>query len=322
MNKGMVLRRGELDRTNILADFGEFLRLYTAEGDASPLTIKNYHAQAGQFVKWCDAERVNPARATEHDVIAYRKHLVDAGFKPSTVALKLAVVRRLYEAARWRGLRQDNPALGVKAPRDRTAQDERVKYLPLEGLKAVLAAPKGDRPQAVRDRAILALMGIHGLRRAEVACLQLAGLDLDGKTARVTGKGRKVRTVYLIPRTVELLSSWLRVRETVGMPDVAEVFVVTGNRSRGSGLSVRAVAALVDKYLAAVGLKSEGISCHALRHSAATWSRFGGAKLDTIADMLGHSSTDTTRIYARVVDKMTDNPARYLEAVMGQSLAG
>ena len=104
MDRRLVVSSGwDLTSPDILADFGEFLRLYTAEGYASPLTIKPYHAQAGQFVKWCGAQGVSPAIATDRDIIAYRKALVDAGFKPSTVALKLAVVRRLYEAARWRG---------------------------------------------------------------------------------------------------------------------------------------------------------------------------------------------------------------------------
>ena len=56
---------------------------------------------------------------------------------------------------------------------------------------------------------------------------------------------------------------------------------------------------------------------HSLRHSAATWARFGGARLDALAGMLGHASVTTTQVYAQVVDPMTENPARYLEAVMG-----
>jgi hypothetical protein len=56
-----------------------------------------------------------------------RKDLVETGYKPASIALKLAVVRRLYEAIQWRGLRDDNPAAGLKAPRDRTTalQDTR-----------------------------------------------------------------------------------------------------------------------------------------------------------------------------------------------------
>jgi len=71
--------------------------------------------------------------------------------------------------------------------------------------------------------------------------------------------------------------------------------------------------------LTKTALKAEGISCHALRHSAATWSRAGGARLDAIAGMLGHTSVTTTGVYAKIVDKIAENPARYLEELMGLS---
>lgn len=77
-------------------------------------------------------------------MVAYRKFLAGAGHCRPTVALELAVVRRLYGAGTWRGLREDNPAAGVKAPRERTSRDERVTFLPLDGLKRLLTAPHGD----------------------------------------------------------------------------------------------------------------------------------------------------------------------------------
>jgi site-specific recombinase XerD len=296
--------------------FGKFLRLHTAEGDASPATIRTYHSQAAQFVNWCQEQGTNPATATEDHVSAYRKDLIDAGYSRSSVALKLSVVRRLYEAIRWRGLRQDNPAAGIKAPKDRTSRNERVKYLPLDGLKRLLVAPEGNGLQSMRDRAMLVLMAVHGLRVAEVADLRLAAVDLGAGVIAVVGKGRKTRKVYLTEQTAGVLSAWLSVRGNVALLDAQTVFVVVGNRATGTPISDRSIRSLVDGYLEAVGLKAEGISCHALRHSAATWARAGGAKLDAIADMLGHSSTTTTQVYAQIVDKMSENPARYLEAMM------
>ena len=99
-------------------------------------------------------------------------------------------------------------------------------------------------------------------------------------------------------------------------PGEPALFVSLDRVHRGGGMSARAIRYMVDGYLERLGLKAKGISYHSLRHSAATWARAGGAKLDAIADQLGHASTDTTRIYAQIVNKMTENPARFLEAML------
>ena len=76
---------------------------------------------------------------------------------------------------------------------------------------------------------------------------------------------------------------------------------------------------LADEYLEELGLKAEGMFCYALRHSAAIWSRARRARLDAIAGMLCHTSITTTGVYAKIVDKIAENPARYLEELMGLS---
>lgn len=311
LQPGLMVPR---DAGALLADFAAWLRLGVADGDASPETIRTYRAQAARFVSWCQEHEISPAAAGEDEVRGYRQYLVEAGYTRGSMALKLGVVRRLYEAAQWRGLRLDNPAAGIRAPRDRTARAERVRFLPLDGLKHLLAAPAGDELQARRDRAILALLAIHGLRVAEVASLELQ--DIEPGTIRVTGKGRKVRTVYLIPSTAVALESWLEVRPAVARATVRALFVGVGPRGTGTAIGTRGIRAMVDGYLADLGLKAAGISCHALRHSAATWARAGGAHLDAIAGMLGHSSIETTRVYADIVDRMAENPAVALAGLL------
>lgn len=308
------MRSGQIERTDILADFGEFLRLSVADGDASSHTLRSYHTHASQFVTWCQRVGIEPASATDTDLMNYRRHLIDSGYTRGTVGVKLAAVRRLYAAAVWRGLRPDNPAAGIKAPRERTARQERVKYLPLVGLSRLLNAPDPQTAKGKRDRAILALMGRHGLRVAEVAALTVADLDLgDPSTVQVSGKGSKTRKVYLTPPAVAALRDWLKVRPVNG---TTALFVALGNRHNGTHMTTRGIRHLVTAYLTTLGLKADGISCHSLRHSAATWARFGGAKLDAIAGMLGHSSVTTTQVYAQIVDRMAENPAAYLDRVL------
>lgn len=316
MNTNQPTATGSSKVGDILSGFGAYLQRRAADGDPSNATLKAYEGEAGRFVAWCMASGLNPLTLTEDDLIDYRKSLIAQGYSRDTIALKLAAVRRLYDAAYRRGLRTDNPALLVKAPRARTAREDRVKFLPLDGLKQVLAAPEGDAPRAIRDRAMLALMGVHGLRVAEVAGLRMGDLDLRVGILHVLGKGRKTRQVYLTDNTKSALSEWVAVRKSAALPRIDEVFVVVGNHHNGEPISERGIRWLVDDYLSDLGLKGQGVSCHSLRHSAATWARAGGAKLDAIAAMLGHSHIGTTQTYAAIVDKIKDNPARFLEALL------
>ena len=84
------------------------------------------------------------------------------------------------------------------------------------------------------------------------------------------------------------------------------------NEGRGTAMTRRGVRAMVDGYLSVLGLKREGVSCHALRHSFATLSRAAGARLDAIARAMGHASVTTTQVYADIVDAAAENPARFL----------
>jgi len=310
-----ITERATLARADILDAFAAFLRLNVAQGDASPETVRSYHAHVGQFVDWCTSQELNPAEATEETLEAYRAHLVGEGYERGTIAVKLSVVRRLYEAATWRGLRPDNPAAGLKAPKERGTRADRVKYLPLAGFRELLDAPDKTTPKGKRDRAILALLGYHGLRVSEVARLPLDGLHLgDPAWVTVTGKGAKTRQVYLTTKTRKTLETWLAARPAGG--GHRRVFVTLDKRTGGEPLSGRSIRRMVDGHLEALGLKEDGVSCHSLRHSFATWSLAGGAKLEAIQDALGHSSVETTQVYAKIVDKMQENPTVFLEKLL------
>ena len=166
------------DEADLLAAFADFLRLDVAQGDASPETIRAYAGQVQAFVTWCQAQGIRPAAASEADLKAYRAALVAEGYARSTIAARLNAVRRFYAMAQARGFRPDNPAQGIKSPPDRADRADRIKWLPLTAVSRLLAAPDAQTLKGKRDRAILVLMALHGLRVAEVVALQMADLDL------------------------------------------------------------------------------------------------------------------------------------------------
>jgi integrase len=160
-------------------------------------------------------------------------------------------------------------------------------------------------------------MGRHGLRVHEVARLDVDDADFEAGAVHVLGKGDKRRTVHLVGATSTAIRSWLAVRDEHAQEGEMALFVSLDHCSGGTRLTTQGARWIVNAYLDALDLKECGISCHSLRHSAATWARAGGAKIDAISDWLGHASVDTTRVYVKIVDRIKENPAKYLEAMLG-----
>ena len=284
--------RADLLPADLLSDFGAFLRLQVADGDASPHTIRSYLTNARQYATWCAERGIEPARATENNLLLYRQYLAGC-YGRGTVAVKLAAGRRLYEGAVWRGFRQDNPAAGLKAPKDKTEQAERAKFLPLDGLRRLLSAPIGNKPGAVRDRAMLALMGRHGLRVSEVCGLRLEDVTIRERSGKVNihaGKGNTYREVPINRDARLTISEWLKVR-----PEDKGPHLFTGRRHHQ--LRPRAVQRFLDKLARRAGLDPAEVTPHVCRHTFGKNLVDLGESLDRVAKLMGHKDLSTTAIY-------------------------
>jgi site-specific recombinase XerD len=134
------------------------------------------------------------------------------------------------------------------------------------------------------------------------------------------GKGRKRRHVPLGIVELDVLQEWIDVREGLVSESNPALFITLDHRTGGRRLGPRGARAIVDNYLRQVGLKQPGRSCHALRHSLATWLLDAGVPTEAIADLLGHSSIAITAVYAKVVDMNKYTPSEILH--MGDVTAG
>jgi site-specific recombinase XerD len=320
----VVAPETEFDAEAILRAFHEWIDLDVGDGKASRETVAAYMTDLRQHLGWLAEQGLTPARAGKDDLKIYRAHLVET-YQVTTVGRKLASIRRFYKMALERGLLAVDPSAGLKAPKDRTDKSERIKYVPVAVLQRLFAAP-GHSAKGLRDRAILLMMAIHGLRVCEIARADLADLDLaagEAGTLRVLGKGDKWRTVLLTEETREELRHWLAARELIHTRSTAVFVNMHWNHAAGSNradngqrMTTRGIRGMVDGYLERVGAKKEGVSCHALRHSYATLSLAAGAELLAISQSMGHSSVTTTQVYAKIVDKAKKNPAKFLVGLL------
>ncbi len=306
---------------NLLVVFAEFLDIDVSAGDASTDTLKTYTRQLQQFLNWCDRRQLNPVTVTKDDIKKYRHWMIkQKEYKPATIALKLAVVRRFYQAAVEKGLIAINPATGVKPPREKRDPAEKITYLEQTEVESLLGIiPNDGTLKSARDKAMLAIMALEGPRTVELHRANIASLVRQGRNLgiRVEGK-RSIRVVPLTPDIADLLVDYLHQRETRGevLKPARPLFIATGTNSIGNRISRRGIRLVVDKYLEQACLKhtpGRTVSAHSLRHTAGTLALRSGAELRQVQDLLGHSDPRTTCIYAHVADRWENNPALKLK---------
>ncbi len=156
------------DRTVLGAHLALFRDHLALERRLSANTVRAYGDDLEQYDRYLSGRRLSDVCAVRpEDVEAY---VTRAGWAASTVARKIASLRAFHEFLRRRGVSGENPALQIRPPqRSRPLPD----VLDVERVAALLAAPRGEEPQAVRDRALLELAYATGLRASELVRLRL-----------------------------------------------------------------------------------------------------------------------------------------------------
>jgi site-specific recombinase XerD len=134
--------------------------------------------------------------------------------------------------------------------------------------------------QAVRNRALIALMLDTGVRRSEVAGIELADIDFNDQLILVRGKGKKERRVPYSTGVAELLDRWLSIRGN----DPGSLFWLNSN----------GIYSLFQRIRKETGLP---IHPHQLRHQAASYLVRNNADLHSVKRILGHASVTTTERY-------------------------
>lgn len=229
---------------------------------------------AYQFLSYCKDERNNDSASRARKVASIR-----AFFK------YLSVQRKLLS---------DNPMEELETPK---LKKSKPKYLTLEEAKTLLSVVDGKYKE--RDYCILVLFLNCGLRLSELVSINYKDIR-DNNTLYITGKGNKERTVYLNDACVAAIKNYMAVRPVDGVKDKEALFL----SSRFQRISPKTVQKLVYDYLEKAGLGGRGLSCHKLRHTAATLMyQYGDVDVLVLKEILGHENLGTTEIYTHIVDE-------------------
>lgn len=293
-------------------DIDGFLRYLNAERGYSVHTVRAYRTDLNQLAGFA-ADRGATASA-ELTLELLREWLwvaTQAGLARATLARRSASARSFTA---WLALGHadgTDPAARLRAPKPGRTLPRVITHTQMTDLLDLLAARStGGEALALRDRAIVELLYASALRVSELVGLNLADVDLDRLTVRVTGKGAKERVVpFGVPAQRAIVDYLRRARRTLAGhaelsnpagPSPAAVSAAALFLGRqGQRLGVRGVYRLVATLLAAIpGTGPAGP--HALRHTAATHLLDGGADLRAVQELLGHVSLGTTQIYTHV----------------------
>ena len=268
----------------------------------SPSTTLAYRREIAAFLAHID----KPLEEVQcRDLIAYRRSL--SGLKPGTVCRKLSTIRSLFRFLAEAGYRETNPAQVLKLPKNANTSPYRV--LSVEELQKLVEQPDVTTPVGVRDRAILMLLAVNGLRESE-----LVGIDIEDVSRRegftvaiIRGKGSKVRVAKIVGSVESALSEWTGMLLHASGPSFV---AVEGARITNRRLSSRSVRYRVALYASQAGITRK-VSPHALRHAAITHSLANGANILKVKEMAGHASLATTQRYLHDLNALEDNAVDY-----------
>jgi len=290
----------------------EFLDYCEVEKGLSATTARNYRRFLQKFFEWLkknNLTELSPNDLTEDHIWKYRMWLsrlpnktrkAAQGLQTSTQTRYLIALRALLGYFHERDI-PCLPTEKIKLPKDR--RERQVKFLNMEQLEALLAAPETRTITGLRDRAMLETLFSTGLRVAELTALErkhLAGskhkTDFE---MSIIGKGNYPRTVYFSERTLHWIHKYLLARDD---QDQALFIRFKGPASDSLRLGVRGVESIVQKYAKLSGIPILATP-HTLRHSFATDLLNNGVDIRVVQEFLGHRHIGTTQVYTHVTSK-------------------
>ena len=277
-----------------IVEFADDLRQQLGRSEA---TIRLYSGRLREFFRGLQGEQRHPddVGVADIDRLLARKGPA-SGLSRCTQRSYVNALRAYFRFAARRGWCA--PGLAEAVPATRSYQDERLPAGPSpDEVRSLLATADGDRAVNRRDRAILLLLSVYGLRAGEVASLRLDDIDWNTETLYVrrpkTGRVDRYPLVRSVGDAIIGYLSQARPR-----CDHRAIFLTAQAPLRP--LSSVGISSLVIRRVRRTGVDSKRRGAHSLRHACAQRLLDGGLSLHEVSGCLGHRSLDSTAVYVKV----------------------
>lgn len=274
----------------LVSEFTSYLLL---EKNYSQHTVKAYESDILEFSEFCRElyEVSDIDKVTYSEIRSWIVELSEKKVSNRTINRKIASLKAYFKFLQKIEVLELNPLVKHKALK--TSRKIEIPFSEVEMLNVLSKIEYSDDFEGSRDQLIIHVLYATGMRRAELIGLKLSDVDLGTMTIKVLGKRKKERYIPMLSETKSKFDAYLKKRKTlVEIKDDHFVFLTES----GNKLYETLVYRLINKYFRKVSSKVK-ISPHILRHTFATHLLNEGADLNSVKELLGHSSLASTQVY-------------------------
>lgn len=285
--------------------FREYLQL---EKKYSPHTFNAYLNDIVSFEVFNkeNFEQENIEKVNYSQIRSWIVSLVDQNISNVSVNRKMASLKAFYKFLLKTKQIEVSPMLKHKALKTPKIIQIPFSEKELSDLMNQVGNPVGF--EEIRDKLIVDMFYTTGMRRAELIHLMVHNVDLASNVVKVLGKRNKERIIPILPIVADQFKLYLEERDSVENIADADYFFLS---KKGLKLSESFVYRLINSYFSTVSEKVKK-SPHVLRHTFATHLLNNGADLNSVKELLGHSSLASTQVY-------THNSLAELKKVYGDA---
>lgn len=263
-----------------------FIQYIQFEKRYSKHTVHAYQNDLNHFFGFLRRMEIEEVKLVH--IRSWMADMVENEFEVISIHRKISALRSYYKFLNKTGRSKENPVISLKLPKKRRRLPD---YVQEDKMDQILESTEGQVDfEGLRDRLILQLLYKTGIRRSELLGLNEGSIDKFRGVLKVLGKGGKERLIPIDKELIQIFSEYVSERSLLNGLDGFWI------SDKGRPLCSKGIYNLVKKYVEKSGHSGKA-SPHVLRHSFATHLSNGGADLNAIKELLGHSSLAATQVY-------------------------